>query len=107
MLFSRGTLICRPLSISRLCALSRKAASSDLNLSFEIHSTYFSVLFISERFPTSLNQETREVQICVMDFVSHRGITLVFLAGLRYSPLGYLTLICLHPFIQWLKISST
>ena len=43
ILFSRGTLICLPLSISRLCALSRKAANSDLNLSFEIHSTYFSI----------------------------------------------------------------
>ena len=44
IMFSRGTFICRPLSISRLCALSRNSASSDLNLSFEIHSTYFSIL---------------------------------------------------------------
>ena len=36
-LFSRGTSMCRPLSISRLCALRRDAASSDCNL----HSTYF------------------------------------------------------------------
>ena len=30
---------------------------------------------MNERFPTSLNQETH--QICIMDFASHRGITLI------------------------------
>ena len=29
------------------------------------------------------------------------------LTGLRYSPFAYLTLICMYPFIRWLKISST
>ena len=33
---------------------------------------------MSERLPTSLNQETREAS-CIMDFVSYRGITLILI----------------------------
>ena len=42
-----------------------------------------------------------------MDFNSHGGITLIFLAGLRYRLFAYLTFICLYPFNRWFKISST
>ena len=38
------TSMWRPRSISKLYALRRKAASSERNLSFKMHSTYFSVL---------------------------------------------------------------
>ena len=34
---------------------------------------------MNERFPTSLNKETLEHQICIMDFASHRGITLILI----------------------------
>ena len=34
---------------------------------------------MNERFPNSLNQETLEASFCIMDFISHRGITLIFI----------------------------
>ena len=37
---------------------------------------------MSERFSTSLNQETREAStLYIMEFVSHRGITLLLMGG--------------------------
>ena len=32
---------------------------------------------MNARFPYSLNQETLEASTCIMDFISHRGITLI------------------------------
>ena len=34
---------------------------------------------MNERLPTPLNQETLKDQIRIMDFVSHRGITLILI----------------------------
>ena len=42
-----------------------------------------------------------------MDFISHLEITLILIAGLRYSLFAYMTFLCVYPFIQELKISST
>ena len=43
-----------------------------------------------ERFPTSLNQETREASNLYHDFVSHRGITLILFARSKIQ------LICIY-----------
>ena len=36
---------------------------------------------MNERFPPSLKQETLEASICIMDFISHRGITLTLISS--------------------------
>ena len=51
-------------------------------------------------------KKPEKYQICIMDLVIEESLSYC-LAGLRYSPLAYLTFICLYPFIRWLKISST
>ena len=50
------------------------------NVSFLDRGQLFHVIkCYGERFPTSLNQETREVSNLYQDFVSHRGITLILI----------------------------
>ena len=63
---------------------------------------------LSERFPTSLNQEKgKSIKFVSWTFLVMEESLSYWLAGLRYSLFAYLMFICLYPFIGWFKISST